>query len=66
MIGVPGDLRRRRADEATYLSGPSALSFVNLRQGKPVQMSLARGSRRRTSSRRWRREIVRELARRRW
>ena len=37
MIGVPvicaADERRR-----TYLSGPSALSFLNLRQGRPIQM----------------------------
>jgi alkanesulfonate monooxygenase SsuD/methylene tetrahydromethanopterin reductase-like flavin-dependent oxidoreductase (luciferase family) len=26
------------SEHATFLSGPSALSFLNLRQGKPVQM----------------------------
>ena len=37
MIGVPV-ICAADSDEATYLSGPSALSFLNLRQGKPVQM----------------------------
>ncbi len=37
MIGVPV-ICASTSDEATYLSGPSAVSFVNLRQGKPIQM----------------------------
>lgn len=38
MIGVPV-ICAPTSDEATYLSGPSALSFLNLRQGKPVKMT---------------------------
>ncbi len=37
MIGVPV-ICAATTDEATYLSGPSAVSFVNLRQGRPMQM----------------------------
>jgi luciferase family oxidoreductase group 1 len=37
MIGVPV-ICAAESEHATFLSGPSALSFLNLRQGKPVQM----------------------------
>ena len=37
MIGVPV-ICAPTSDDATYLSGPSALSFLNLRQGRPIQM----------------------------
>jgi len=37
MIGVPVICAPER-DEAEYLAGPSALSFLRLRQGRPIQM----------------------------
>jgi luciferase family oxidoreductase group 1 len=37
MIGVPVICATDR-DEADYLSGPSGLSFLRLRQGRPIQM----------------------------